>query len=81
MAYLGHVISEEGIAMDESKVQAVLIWPEPKSVRALRGFLGLAGYYRKFIQGFGAISEPLTRLLKKNKLSLGRQRQAVPFPF
>jgi hypothetical protein len=65
VAYLGHVISEAGVAMDNQKIVAVLDWPFPKSARAVRGFLGLAGYYRKFIQNFGIIAEPLTHLLKK----------------
>jgi hypothetical protein len=60
------VISREGVAMDASKVESVASWPTPKSVRGLRGFLGLAGYYRRFIQDFGAIAAPITQLLKKN---------------
>jgi hypothetical protein len=66
VAYLGHVISEQGVAMDTSKVESVENWPQPRSVNGLRGFLGLAGYYRRFIEYFGAIASPLTQLLKKN---------------
>jgi len=51
--------------MDTSKVAAIVNWPTPHSLRALRGFLGLAGYYRRFIKEFGAMAAPLTRLLKK----------------
>ncbi|XP_066316099.1 uncharacterized protein [Miscanthus floridulus] len=62
---LGHVISADGFAMDSDKVAAVASWPTPRSPRGVRGFLGLAGYYRKFIRDFGSIAAPLTRLLRK----------------
>jgi hypothetical protein len=51
---LSHVISEAGVAMDAAKVQAMLRWPRPRSVRDVRGFLGLASYYRRFIKNYGA---------------------------
>ena len=66
VAYLGHIISAGGVAMDQSKVEVVTSWPQPRSARGLRGFLGLAGYYRRFIKDFGAIAAPLTQLLCKD---------------
>jgi hypothetical protein len=65
VAYLGHVISEAGVAMDVAKVQAMLEWPRSESVCDICGFLGLTGYYRWFFKNYGAIAEPLTRLLRK----------------
>jgi hypothetical protein len=63
--FLGHMISLEGIVVDPSKVRDVLEWELPKFVHQVRSFLGLAGYYRRFILNFSKISKPITELLKK----------------
>jgi hypothetical protein len=62
---LGHTISQDGISVDPSKVQEVMDWNPPKSVHQICSFLGLAGYYRRFIPGFSRIAKPMTELLKK----------------
>jgi hypothetical protein len=63
--FLGHTISSEGISVDPSKVQEVMDWQPPKSAHQIRSFLGLAGYYRRFIPDFSRIAKPITELLKK----------------
>ena len=67
LIFLGHVVSAAGVSVIPDKIQAILDWPTPKSVKDIRSFLGLAGYYRRFIEGFSKIAKALTDLLKKNK--------------
>ena len=66
MAFLGHVISVEGVSVDPQKIEAVVNWKPPKNVSEVRSFLGLVGYYRKFVEGFSKIAAPLTKLTRKD---------------
>ena len=65
VAFLGHVLTAKGVAVDPSKIQAVKDWEQPQNVTEIRSFLGLAGYYRRFIENFSKIARPMTNLLKK----------------
>ena len=65
VAFLGHIISAEGVSVDPQKVEAILNWQPPTSFTKIRSFMGLARYYRKFVEGFSKIATPLTRLMRK----------------
>jgi len=63
--YLGHVVSRDGVKVDETKIQTIKQWVIPTSIKQLRAFLGLTSYYRKFIRNFAMLAAPLNDLLKK----------------
>ena len=66
VTFLGHVISVEGVSVDPQKIEAVVNWKPPKNVSEVKSFLGLAWYYRKFVEGFSKIAAPLTKMTRKD---------------
>ena len=65
VVFLGHVVTKERIKVDSQKVKTIMEWPRPTNIIEIRCFLGLAGYYRRFIKDFSKIASPMTNLLKK----------------
>ena len=74
--YLGHIVTPQGVKVDQGKIKAMLNWSRPNNVSDLQGFLGLIGCYRKFICNYGVIAQPLTNLLKRGNLN-GRKKQMM----
>ncbi|XP_074375287.1 putative mitochondrial protein AtMg00860 [Apium graveolens] len=66
VAFLGHIVSVDGIKVDPAKVKAITDWPRPSTVTEVRSFLVLAGYYHRFVEGFSTIAMPLTQLTRKS---------------
>jgi hypothetical protein len=77
--FLGMIVSREGIKMDDSKVKAIREWPTPKTVRGVRSFLGLANFYRRFIEGYAQVARPLNDLTKKNTPFAWKEAQQTAF--
>ncbi|KAJ8352500.1 hypothetical protein SKAU_G00239760 [Synaphobranchus kaupii] len=78
-AFLGHIVSERGVATDPSKVAAVRDWPVPGNVGELRSFLGLASYYRRFVRDFATLASPLHRLTDKCRPFVWQEEQSMAF--
>jgi hypothetical protein len=67
VSFLGHIISNGGISVDPAKVKEIVVWSIPTTIMEIRSFLGLAGYYRRFIEGFSKSAKPMTSLLEKGR--------------
>nr|GFB98840.1 putative reverse transcriptase domain-containing protein [Tanacetum cinerariifolium] len=79
VGFLGHIVSADGITMDPSKVKAITKWPRPTTMTEVRSFLGLAGYYRCFVEGFSRLALPLTHLMRKGEKFLWTDEREESF--
>lgn len=66
IGFLGHIVSDQGVLVDPEKIKSIEDWPRPKNASEVRSFLGLAGYYRKFVKWFAILAQPMTRLTGKD---------------
>ena len=79
IGYLGHIIDKNGVPPDHEKIIAVNEFPVPKTQKNIKQFVGLAGYYRRFIEGFSKIANPLNQLLKKDTSFIWTDKQHIAF--
>ncbi|XP_048619861.1 uncharacterized mitochondrial protein AtMg00860-like [Brassica napus] len=66
IGFLGHIVSDQGVSVDQEKIKCIREWPQPKNATEVRSFLGLASYYRKFVKGFSSLAQPMTQLTGKD---------------
>jgi len=76
-SFLGYIISQEGVAMDDQKVRAVVDWPQPHTLKELQHFLGFANFYHRFIINFSTVAAPLTSMTRQNSTTLSWSPEAL----